>query len=203
MKKLSLLLVSLLLPVLGWGQNTLRDMSTSQINQILGNCNKIVVETFLLMDNGEYRDVGNRPHEKFQIIIDYPYAGCDFYIGGDDHGYYLSRPMNAQRGYADKNGQSVSSAQATRLQFHFFDNKFKNNVVGFDFSEESSSGFPTVDLLFYYQGKISRIHRILSVDFYDKANNVIAKGYCPSLEKDKENGNLLRCFIDSAYNKYK
>lgn len=203
MKKSFLLLAALLLPLAAMGQSTLKDMTNSQIDRILNSCNKIIIHTSLLVDNGEYTDAGNRPEEDFTLILDYPLGGCDFYIGGKEHGYHMSKPMRAKRMYTNDENQEVRSNDATHLQFYFFDNHFKENALGFDFRDKNEIGILAVDMLFFQNQKTRRAHRISSVDFYDKSGDIIAKSYIPAFENDKENGNLLRCFIDDAYNKYK
>lgn len=203
MKKTVLFIAILLMPIFAMAQTTCKQMSADQINKILNYCNKIVAKTVVTLDKGVSLEPGGRPEEEFTIIFDYPYEGCDFYVLGETHGALLSRPMNAKRFYTDSSNNETTSDKATHLNFYFFDNFFKNQVLAFIFSDSTNDSMGGARIVIYKDKKAHSINAISSVDFYDTYGNIIAKTYIPFAENDKENGNLLRCFIDNAYNKYK
>lgn len=203
MKKVGIFIATLLMPIFAMAQTTLDKMSNEQIDKILNRCNKIIAKTVVMVDKGVDTEQGHRPSEEFKIIFDYPYGGCDFYIVGETHGSLLSRPMNAKRFYTDNDNKETTSDKATHLNFYFHDSHFKNEILAFIFNDGGNGKLPGASIVIYIDGKARSINAISSVDFYDTSGNVIAEGYIPMAAGDKENGNLLRCFIDNAYNKYK
>lgn len=192
MKKLLLLFIAVSLPLFLRAQVAmgLDDMSENQIDRILNASKKVVLHCMRIIEQGKDTQLTK---ETFTLIFNYPYGGCDFYVKGEKYAYFLSRPMHAQKKYIDKDDYHM-------LAYKF--NVTDKNYLAFNFfTYQGSMYLPT--MAWYVNDNAFNSYSIMSVDFYDTSDRLIASSYAPLTASDIDSGNLLQCWVENVYKRYR
>lgn len=182
MKKLFTLLVALSTSITcSFAQATLHEMSAYQVDQVLNHCKRVEMDLKMNYPTIE--------KEHFRMIWDYPHErGCDIYIHGEKHSFFISRPMKV-KDFETKTGRSFGFNQNDGYTITFIFFEVDGNLV-------TSMGYTKDgDILFKFD--------IESVDFYNENNQCIARDYRPKLADGFNYGNLFYCYIKNMYNFYK
>lgn len=195
MKNLFLLFIAVTLPLFVHSQTamTLDQMSENQIDQILNHSKKAVFHCKRSIERGQDLPQEQYVDEVFTLIYDYTNGGCDFYVKGESYAYFLSRPMNAQKKYIDKDGYHM-------LAYKF--NKTGNTYLAFNlFTYNGKPQNP--QMTWYINDNAYNNYVITLVDFYDTSGQLIASSYAPFFAPDIDTGNLLQGWLEKAYLRYK
>lgn len=192
MKKL-LLLLFVFLPLFANAQATIQEIPEWNLDQALNNCKKVVMKAYCWMEKGVETD--GPTEEEIVLWWDYPYGGCDIYFKAKKYANFKSRPLKVNKKYIEEG----------YLAYDFLDNN--GWLLGVNFGRVNTEMHPNANRLYnsvFIRREIGKpvSYRILSVDFYNEAEECVVRGYDPKNVNDIDSGNLLQCFIERMYKHY-
>lgn len=204
MKKVILffaLLASLVVSAYG---DTYKDYTLEQIEEIITNCNKIVVHTALEKTaDMDYSDSEDKPMYTFTIVYDWPKErGCEIYImdDSDTYTYSVFNVGAAEKLYYIDGEITDDWENADQVIYNFYDSQMEGN--GLRFSIFQDKYIKQNHMAFFHKRELRALNTILIIDFYDRQGNIIAKNYTPMVEQNLLIANLFRMYLDKAYERY-